>query len=114
VDSNGTLGPLDPATLPGANLLPQAYGSVGSDGTNYGSTGNYTLTHTGLGKYRLSFAGTPLSTANLANAVVTATLFGSSAGLLSYNGGVGYLDVYTFNLASAAVDRGFSFNLYVP
>jgi DNA-binding beta-propeller fold protein YncE len=114
VGSNGALAPLDPATLPGVNLLPQAYGSVGGDGTDFGSAGGYTIVRTGAGKYRLSFAAGPLSTANLANAVVTATLFGGSAGLLSYNGGVGYLDVFTFTAANAAADRGFSFSLYLP
>jgi hypothetical protein len=87
---------------------------VGGDGTDYGAAGGYTIARSGAGRYRLSFASGPLSTANLANAVVTATLFGSSAGLLSYNGGVGYLDIFTFTAASTAADRGFSFTLYLP
>jgi len=98
------------------NLLPAAYGSVGSGPSVFGSTDNFTVGRVpgvAAGAYRLTFSGS-LSTTSLSAAAVTTTLFGTAPGLISYTVGTGTLDVYTFNTAAAPADRGFSFSLFLP
>ena len=100
------------------NLLPVAYGSVGSGANIFGSTDNFSVSRVPgvpAGAYRLTFSSASgLSNTVLSTSVVTAVLFGSTAGFITYTTGTGTIDVYTFGTNGAAVDRGFSFSIFLP
>jgi DNA-binding beta-propeller fold protein YncE len=114
VNADGSLGSLDPAQLPGYARRPVALGSVGSAGTLYATTGNYAVARQSTGTYRLTFLPTSgLSTQDLSAATVAATLF-NTPGLVSCRPGTGYVEVFTYDPAGAAADRGFSFSVTLP
>ncbi len=114
VNADGSLGSLDPAQLPGYGRRPVALGSVGSGGTLYATTGNYAVARQSTGSYRLTFLpASGLSTQDLSAATVAATLF-NTPGLVSCRPNTGYVEVFTYDPAGTAADRGFSFSVTLP
>jgi hypothetical protein len=118
LDVDGTVQAKDGVVSPATgshNLLPVAYGTVGSAGTLYGSTDNFTILNVGTGHYRISLLpGSGLNTADLTSATFIATLYGSAPGLLTFTAGTGAFDVYTFSAGGNAADRGFTFSVLQP
>ena len=99
------------------NLLAVAYGQVGlSPAVNTVSTsGNYAVATTGPGVYTLTFpASSGLSAVNFDANPVTVSLYGTSPGVATFTGGVGFITVRTFSLAGAPTDFPFTFTAFAP
>ena len=106
---------LTPATA-NRNMLAVAYGQLGSDSSNpftiYSSSANYTASRTGTGVYRITFtANSGLTSVNFDNMPITATLYGAP-GFVNMSGGVGYIEIRTYNVAGNLFDRIFCFTAF--
>ncbi len=114
VGATGAAGSLGAGALPGVGRLPAAYGTVSSGGAAAGSGGAFSVTHSTTGVYRLSFTDNPLSTTDLNQAAVVATLASAAPGSVSYRTGRGYVEVLTYAPGGAATDRDFTFSVTIP
>jgi DNA-binding beta-propeller fold protein YncE len=114
VGATGAAGSLGTSALPGAGRLPAAYGTVSSGSAAVGSGSVFSVTHAATGVYRLNFISSPLSTTDLNQATVVATLAGVAPGSVSYRTGPGYVEVLTYAPGGAATDRGFTFSVALP
>ena len=92
-----------------ANLVPIAYGQVGSGGTiaNAG-TGNWTVVFNGTGSYTVTVTG---ETITGSSHIVFLTLFGSS-GFITYQAPFGTIIVSTDNTSGANANSSFNFIVY--
>ena len=70
----------------------------------------------GTGVYDISFpASSGLSGVNFANVAVNVSLFGNTPGFISYDGGVGFIRVRTFNTSGVlSSSYYFSFSVFTP
>ena len=81
----------------------------------YGGSGNFTITNPSTGVYVITFpGGSDLNTVDFDLAVMTASLYGVTPGVITVSGGVGTITIRTFNMAGSLVaDRYFTFAAFV-
>ena len=116
VGAPGTVGEILTNTTGTNNMLAVAYGKAGGNSTStYGDSGNYGV-GVGTGVYDISFpASSGLSGVNFANVAVNVSLFGTTPGFITYDGGVGYIRVRTFNTSGIlSPNYYFSFSVFTP
>lgn len=93
-----------------ANMLPIAYGTVGSTGILYGKTGNVSSTKIATGKFQITITGVSYSSSKH---VTCATMI-YYPGSVTTSGSSGKLIVYTRDSSGALADRAFCFIVYQP
>ena len=118
VGTPGTVGEILTNTTGTNNMLAVAYGQTGK-GSNvvFGGSGNYTVSvGAGAGVYSIIFpASSGLNGVNFANVAVNVSLFGITPGFIIYDGGVGFINVYTYGTNGALNSNYyFSFSVFTP
>jgi len=93
-----------------ANLLPIAYGNVGSTGSINSGSGNFTVSRLTTGWYAVTITGEAYQF-QLYTTTVTPVSSGIAI-IVSTGSGGGNLYVYTFNAAGTAADNQFTFVTY--
>ncbi|NOX18158.1 MAG: hypothetical protein GXO87_07745 [Chlorobi bacterium] len=93
-----------------ANLVPIAYGTIGSDGTIYdGSTDNFSVSHVSTGDFLISIVG---YTYYYADFVTVATITSVNPGFISTDSVSGKLKIRIWNASGVTADNVFSFVVY--
>ena len=105
---HGSIGPTG-ATGPGSKPPVLAAAIVEAGAVFLSETGFSAAVHVATGHYRLTFTHPP---ADPNKALSIATLIGLFGGEISWEIGVGVVDVYTFNPSGVAADESFSIVTY--
>ncbi|MBU6120408.1 beta strand repeat-containing protein [Hymenobacter siberiensis] len=116
VGAANTVGEILTNTTGTNNMLAVAYGKAGGGSTLVsGGSGNYGVGR-GTGVYDISFSvSSGLSGVDFRNVTVNATLFGDTPGFITYDGGVGFIRVRTFNTSGVlSSNYFFSFSVFTP
>ena len=117
VGTPGTVGEILTNTTGTNNMLAVAYGQSGNGLTDvFGGSGNYTVTVVSPGVYTITFpASSGLNGVNFANVAVNVSIYGIRPGFISFDGGVGFIAVRTFNTAQTPSSAYyFSFSVFTP
>jgi hypothetical protein len=104
------------STTTGTNMLAAAYGQSGYGGTTvYGGSGNFTVAVPSPGVYTLTFTpGSGLSGLNFDLVAMTASIYGSTPGLITVTGSTGTITVRTFTTGSVPSNNYyFTFSTFV-
>ena len=94
-----------------ANMIPIAYGTIGSDGTIYKSSGNISVSHTTTGEFNITITDEDYKYNKY---ITTATIIGATPAFISTSSAYNKLNIYTFDKSGTAKDFKFTFVVYKP